>query len=129
MADSERIEVLTAARLWPRMMEMLHGAYAVHDRTHQGDPAAFAKVAPRIRAIAASGESKITRELIAQLPKLEIVSVFGVGYDGVDVAAARERDTASTSARARSATSSLSTFGVCVTAMPRSRAAATSTPS
>ena len=33
----------------------------------------------------------MTRELIAQLPALELISVFGVGYDGVDVAAARER--------------------------------------
>jgi lactate dehydrogenase-like 2-hydroxyacid dehydrogenase len=38
----------------------------------------------------------VPRELIAQLPKLEIVSVFGVGYDGVDVAAARERGIAVT---------------------------------
>ena len=36
------------------------------------------------------------RELIAQLPELEIISVFGVGYDGVDVAAARERGIAVT---------------------------------
>ena len=84
-------EVLTAARLWPRMMEALHGAYRVHDRTHMEDPAAFAAIAPRIRAIAASGESKVPRELIAQLPALEMISVFGVGYDGVDVAAAKER--------------------------------------
>ncbi|HSC63129.1 MAG TPA: 2-hydroxyacid dehydrogenase [Caldimonas sp.] len=96
MADSERIEVLTAAKLWPPMMESLRGAYTVHDRIHQSDPAAFAAAAPRIRAIAASGESKVPRELIAQLPKLEIVSVFGVGYDGVDVAAARERGIAVT---------------------------------
>ena len=68
----------------------------MHDRTHQSDAAAFAAAAPRIRAIAASGESKVPRELIAQLPKLEIVSVFGVGYDGVDVAAARERGIAVT---------------------------------
>ena len=88
---AEPIDVLTAARLWPPMMEALRGAFRVHDRTHQGDPAAFAEIAPRIRAIAASGESKVPRELIAQLPALEIVSVFGVGYDGIDVAAARER--------------------------------------
>ena len=43
-----------------------------------------------------SGESKVPRELIAQLPALEIISVFGVGYDGVDVAAARERGIAVT---------------------------------
>src|SRR3954469_6996923 len=95
-AESDRIEVLTAARLWAPMMEALHGAFRVHDRTHQSDPGAFAEVAPRIRAIAASGESKVPRELIAQLPALEIVSVFGVGYDGVDVAAARDRGIAVT---------------------------------
>ena len=91
VAAGDPIDVLVAARLWPPMMEALHGAYRVHDRLHQTDPAALAAVAPHIRAIAASGESKVPRELIAQLPALEIISVFGVGYDGIDVAAARER--------------------------------------
>jgi hydroxypyruvate reductase len=96
MPGSEKVEVLTAARLWPPMMEALHGAFQVHDRTHQSDAAAFLAAAPRIRAIAASGESKVPRELIGQLPKLEIISVFGVGYDGIDVGAARERGIAVT---------------------------------
>ena len=94
--DDGRADVLTAAKLWPPMMEALHGAFRVHDRLHQSDPDAFTAVAPRIRAIAASGESKVPRELIAQLPALEIISVFGVGYDGIDVAAARERGIAVT---------------------------------
>ena len=55
MADTDRIEVLTAAKLWPPMMESLHGAFTVHDRTHQSDVAGFAAAAPRIRAIAACG--------------------------------------------------------------------------
>jgi hydroxypyruvate reductase len=88
---AEQPEILVVAKLWPPMMESLRAAFRVHDRIHQTDPTAFAAVAPRIRAISASGESKVPRELIAQLPALEIVSVFGVGYDGVDVAAARER--------------------------------------
>ena len=95
-ADADRPEILTAAKLWPPMMEALHGAFRVHDRVHQSDAAAFAAAAPRIRAIAASGESKVPRELIAQMPALEIISVFGVGYDGVDVAAAMERGIAVT---------------------------------
>jgi lactate dehydrogenase-like 2-hydroxyacid dehydrogenase len=95
-AGTERPEVLVVAKLWPRMLEALHGAFTVHDRIHQTDPAAFAAAAPRIRAISASGESKVSRELIAQLPSLEIISVFGVGYDGIDVAAARERGIAVT---------------------------------
>ena len=93
---AEPPEVLVVAKLWPPMMESLRGAFRVHDRIHQSDPTAFAAVAPRIRAISASGESKVSRELIAQMPALEIISVFGVGYDGVDVAAARERGIAVT---------------------------------
>jgi lactate dehydrogenase-like 2-hydroxyacid dehydrogenase len=84
-------EVLVVAKLWAPMMDDLRSMFTVHDRIHETDPAAFAAVAPRVRAIAASGESKVTREMIAKLPALEIVSVFGVGYDGIDVAAARER--------------------------------------
>ena len=95
MSDPRPV-VLTAAKLWPPMMEALHGAFEVHDRVHQTDPAALVRIAPRVRAIAASGESKVPRELIAQLPALEMISVFGVGYDGVDVAAARERGIAVT---------------------------------
>ncbi|MEO8526614.1 MAG: 2-hydroxyacid dehydrogenase [Caldimonas sp.] len=96
LAGDQQPEVLVVAKLWPPMMEALRGAFRVHDRIHQADPAAFAVVAPRVRAISASGESKVPRELIAQLPALEIISVFGVGYDGVDVAAARERGVAVT---------------------------------
>ena len=95
-SESSKPVVLTAAKLWPPMMEALHGAFEVHDRTHLSDPAAFAQIAPRVRGVAASGESKVPRELIAQLPALEMISVFGVGYDGVDVAAARERGIAVT---------------------------------
>ena len=90
----DRPHVLTAARLWPPMMESLHGAFVVHERLHDTDPAAFERAAPRIRAIAASGESKVGRDLLARLPALELISVFGVGYDGIDVAAARERGVA-----------------------------------
>jgi lactate dehydrogenase-like 2-hydroxyacid dehydrogenase len=92
----ERPQVLTAARLWAPMMEALHGRFVVHDRLHEADPAAFDAVAPRVRAIAANGESRIPRALMERLPALELISVFGVGYDGVDVAAARARGIAVT---------------------------------
>ena len=84
-------EVLCVATLPPSLMQPLRAAYTVHERLHETDPAAFAKVAPNIRAIAASGESKAGADLIAQLPALEIISVMGVGYDGIDVAAAKAR--------------------------------------
>jgi lactate dehydrogenase-like 2-hydroxyacid dehydrogenase len=72
-------------------MPQLRAAYTVHERLHATDPAAFAGVAHAIRAIAASGDSIVSADLIASLPALEIISVMGVGYDGVDVAAAKAR--------------------------------------
>ena len=84
-------EILVVVKLWPHYMQMLRDAFVVHDRTHVEDPARFAEIAPRIRGIAANGESKVPASLIAQLPALEMISVFGVGYDGVDVPAARAR--------------------------------------
>ena len=84
-------EILTVAKLWPPYLEELQQTYVVHDRTHELDAAAFAKIAPRIKAIAGGGESQVTRALMAELPALEMVSVFGVGYDRYDLAAARER--------------------------------------
>ncbi|MDM0104194.1 2-hydroxyacid dehydrogenase [Variovorax sp. J22R24] len=88
---SARPELLVVAPLMPFLMEALRREYTIHDRIHASDPAAFAGVAPRIRGVVANGEAKVPRELIAQLPALEVISVFGVGYDGVDVAAAHER--------------------------------------
>jgi hydroxypyruvate reductase len=49
-------------------------------------------LAPTLRGIVASGESIVTRALIARLPVLEIISVLGVGYDGIDIEAAREHN-------------------------------------
>jgi hydroxypyruvate reductase len=84
-------EILTVAKLWPPYLQELQQTYVVHDRTHELDPAAFAQIAPRIRALAGGGESQVTRALMSLLPALEMISVFGVGYDRYDVAAARER--------------------------------------
>lgn len=85
------IDVLSVTKLSPLLEPQLRAVFNLHDRLHETDPAAFAKIAPSIRAIAANGESKVPAALIAQLPALEIISVFGVGYDGVDVAAAKAR--------------------------------------
>ena len=82
------IDVLSVTKLSPFYEAHLRQHFALHDRLHESDPAAFAKIAPQIRAIAASGESKVSAELMAKLPALEIISVFGVGYDGIDTQAA-----------------------------------------
>jgi lactate dehydrogenase-like 2-hydroxyacid dehydrogenase len=85
------LHVLAAAKLSPLYTAQLSAAYQFHDPLHETDPAAFAKVAPLVRAVAGSGDSRVSAELMAQLPALELISIMGVGYDGVDVAAAKAR--------------------------------------
>ncbi len=47
--------------------------------------------AKQVTAIATRGELGASAELIAKLPNLKIVSVYGVGYDAVNLDACRER--------------------------------------
>ena len=81
-------DVLAVAKLQPFYQTALESLYTVHDRTHVTDPAAFADLAPRIVGVAGTGEASVPSSLLAQLPNAKVVSVFGVGYDGVDVPAA-----------------------------------------
>lgn len=46
---------------------------------------------PDVQAIVMPGGYTASEALLASLPKLEIISVFGVGYDGVPLATCRER--------------------------------------
>lgn len=91
MSDPSRPDVLAVSNLSPLYLQPLQEAFTLHDRLHETDPQAFAKIAPRIRAIAGGGESLVSRELMQQLPALEMISIMGVGYDRVDVRAAIER--------------------------------------
>lgn len=50
----------------------------------------------RIRGVATEANRGATRALIASLPNLEVISCFGVGIDGIDLTAARERSIAVT---------------------------------
>ncbi|MBO9538729.1 2-hydroxyacid dehydrogenase [Herbaspirillum sp.] len=90
-ATSSRPDVLIVARLPQHLMQLLHDNFNCHNLLDGLSEEKLQQIAPSIRAIAANGEARVPRELMARFPALEIVSVFGVGYDGVDVPAARER--------------------------------------
>ena len=53
--------------------------------------AALKAAAPRVRALAHFGHSKVDGKLMDALPKLEIISNFGVGVDQIDLEAAKKR--------------------------------------
>lgn len=73
-------------------MAPMREAYTLHHLWEAPDRQAFiAEHAPHIRAIATRGELGASTELIAALPKLELVACYGVGTDGIDLAACRAR--------------------------------------
>ncbi len=53
--------------------------------------AALEEAAPRVRALAHFGHSKVDGKLMDALPKLELISNFGVGVDQIDLDAAKAR--------------------------------------
>ncbi len=70
----------------------LNAAYHVHRYFEAPDKAAFlAAVGGSVRAIATRGDLGADAALIAALPGLEVICVYGVGFDAVDLGAARAR--------------------------------------
>ena len=83
------IEILQALPLYKPCEAGLAERYHVHKMHDVKDRDGFLRdVGPRIRAIAGS---KVDAALIEALPNLEIIASFGVGYDSVDIAAAKAR--------------------------------------
>ena len=81
-------EILQVSPLPPFMMKALQEAdYIVHDHTHIKDPGALSKVT----ALVGTGAAKVDKKLLMMLPHLKLIAICGVGYDGVDVAAAMEK--------------------------------------
>ena len=89
-------DVVALAGVHPYYLKALATCFTVHKMDAAMDDAALNAVAPHIVGIASSGESKVPATLMARFPQLKIVSVFGVGYDGVDLAHARSRGIAVT---------------------------------
>lgn len=70
----------------------LNEAYDLRRYFEADDKTAYlAEHGPSIRAIATRGELGASREIIDACPQLEVISVYGVGYDAVDLGACRER--------------------------------------
>ncbi len=72
--------------------ERLNAHFTMHRYFEAADKATFlAGHDANIRGIATRGELGANRAMIEALPNLEIISVYGVGFDAVDLAAERER--------------------------------------
>ena len=74
-------------------MRALEESYCVRRLWEAADRASFiSEHAEKIQAIATRGDLGASAELMGRLPNLQMVSVFGVGTDGVDLAYARAKN-------------------------------------
>jgi len=77
-------DIIITAPLPPFLYDPLKAGYRCHDyyqASHK--PGLLAAEGPRIRGLVQGGGTVTPTALLDALPKLEIISVFGVGYDGV----------------------------------------------
>jgi lactate dehydrogenase-like 2-hydroxyacid dehydrogenase len=83
---SEKPDILLMGPLKPVIVNGLAPLFNVHRLADAKDREAFiAGVADRVRGIAVSFTTQtVDRALMSRLPRLEIVSTFGVGYDHID---------------------------------------------
>ena len=78
--------------LIPEIRARLDELFTVHLYYQQADKAAYLReVGGRIRGVITGGHTGITRQVMEQLPKVEVIAVNGVGTDAVDLAYARDR--------------------------------------
>ena len=90
-------EILITGPMYPPTLAELEQTYQSHRLWTAADKLGLlASVADRITAVASSNSGGIDAATIGKLPKLKVISHFGVGYDTVDVNAARARGVAVT---------------------------------
>jgi lactate dehydrogenase-like 2-hydroxyacid dehydrogenase len=90
-------EIILVAKIFPPTQGVLEREFTCHKLYEAADRAALLKeLAPRVRALATYTGWGADRALIAALPRLEIISHFGVGVDSIDLQAAQERGVAVT---------------------------------
>lgn len=84
--------LIITAPLPPFLYEPLLSDYRCHDYLQATDkPGFLAEVGAKVRGLVQGGQTTTPTTLLDALPKLEIISVFGVGYDGVPVEYCRQR--------------------------------------
>jgi lactate dehydrogenase-like 2-hydroxyacid dehydrogenase len=85
-------EIVITAQGHKGTLERLLQEFSAIKLWEAADPAAALKAAaPRVRALAHFGLSKVDGKLMDALPKLQLISNFGVGVDQIDLEAAKKR--------------------------------------
>ncbi|MEF4669585.1 hypothetical protein U9Z14_09275 [Escherichia coli] len=87
------IQVAIVGKLSDRLMAKVESTFTAYRLWELADEGAFyTQIAPDIQALVTSGNPVMgaSRALIEKFPNLKIIASNGVGYDPIDIVAARE---------------------------------------
>ena len=85
-------EIVITAQGHKGTLERLQNEFTAAKLWEAPDRDAALKAAAQVRALAHFGHSKVDGKLMDALPKLELISNFGVGVDQIDLEAAKKRN-------------------------------------
>ena len=85
-------DILVVTKMPPAVMQALEEAFTVHKLFEADDKNAFlVGIGSKIQGVATNGHTGCPPEIMNKIPKLEIISSFGVGYDAIDTEDCRSR--------------------------------------
>lgn len=90
--ENKKIDILLMQPIVPSIEAKLDSTYNVHRLHKQNDKESFlSQVGPEIKAVVTGGGLGISGKVMDALPALELIAVYGIGTDAVDMEKARSR--------------------------------------
>ena len=91
MTDQTRPTIVAYGPLYPYLTDQLEQRFTVHNVTADADMSALPAEVLEARALVSFGSVGAPAAIMDALPKLEMIGLFSVGYDKVDVDHARAK--------------------------------------
>lgn len=91
MTEPAPVPIVAYGPLSPYLSEELERRFTVHAVAADADPAALGEDVREARALVSFGSVGASAAIMDGLPKLEMIGLFSVGYDKVDVGHARAK--------------------------------------
>lgn len=91
--NDQAIHILVIQPLMEGLAKKIANRFICHNLYQCEDIDSYLKLhGDKIRGVATRGDVGLSSEIMEKLPNLEIISVFGVGTDGIDLVKAAERN-------------------------------------
>ena len=91
MTQTHRPPIIAYGPLYPYLTQGLEDRFTVHTVAADADPASLSDAVRSARALVSFGSVGASAAIMDALPRLEMIGLFSVGYDKVDVDHARAK--------------------------------------